>query len=67
MNNEAFASICDTLIYSWGGDTPVEAHIIMGELCEFWEEETGKKLPELEDDDDPDWDEIIEFIRGVDE
>lgn len=49
-NKELFAEIINGLLYSWGGDTPPEAIWSANDLLDFYEKETGEKVPRFTED-----------------
>lgn len=55
-NKKLFFDAIETLLYSWGGDTPSEATWAANELLDFYEAETNTKLGfrflETSDDED---------------
>ena len=59
---ELFLKAVNTLLYSWGGDTPADAIWGVNELLDFYEEDSGNKLsgrldeePEMTDIDGDDF------------
>jgi len=58
-NKELFIKSLNTLLYSWGGDTPSEAYWVLDELIKFYEAETGRQLNLPEYDETGEWAEAV--------
>jgi hypothetical protein len=57
-----FIEALETLMYSWGGDTPPEAFWGCNKLLDFYEKEYGIKFPERFDEDGSNAEAIIAAI-----
>ena len=66
MTDEAkklFVAAMETLLYSWGSDTPPEAIWAGNEFIKFYEKETGKKIAGKLKEDGNDHVKIIELLK----
>ena len=64
-NKDLFIKALNTMLYSWGSDTPSEAHWALKEFVDFYEAETGKQLNLPEYDEEGVWAEAV--INAINE
>jgi hypothetical protein len=64
MKRELFIKALNTMLYSWGSDTPSEAIWAFNEFMDFYEAQTGEVIGRIHSEDPDEYHEELEMIMN---